>query len=516
VAPTSDKKPSDKPLPEFSFRTREHFWQHLKNFPDMVANVVIIGGGVVGAGLARELSLQDIPLVFLFEKNDFASATSGASSKLIHAGIRYLELVWNALKKGRLPTALQNFKFVFDASCERKILGKLAPHLIKPKPIYLILGEKDNRYPLSVLAGVWLYYLIQLFQGQFFPPPKIVLRKSAIKWIAPELDASQVKAIFSFWDSETDDARLVMENLQCAHESGSYALNYVKVTDYTQDGDTVVVKLKNNENGQTLSLRTKILINAGGPFVDDMRHSPTKLIDRVAGSHINVYPALTAESYYVTAGDGRLVFVLKRDEDGLQYTRIGTTERPLESGESADNVQATKKEIDYLTALVHEFFPAANINPDTIISTDAGIRPLRAQNEADAFHKSREHDIVVENNVYHVVGVKLTDFRRVANELLLKIPWEKLNLRLSDPHRSESIPLRSQEAARLYVEQDIVEMIRRTMVLHWSDYVARRRGMGPRVLKRINAEAFQREFDAMKDVMGWDQERATREWNAVR
>src|SRR5688572_16445605 len=124
---------TDKIPPEFSFRTREHFWQHLKNFPDLVANVVIIGGGIVGAGIARELALQGIPLVFLFEKNDFSAGTSGASSKLIHAGIRYLELSWNALKRGRLPTALHNLRFVFQASRERKILSGLAPHLIKPK-----------------------------------------------------------------------------------------------------------------------------------------------------------------------------------------------------------------------------------------------------------------------------------------------------------------------------------------------------------------------------------------------
>lgn len=478
----------------------------------MVANVVIIGGGIVGAGISREFALQGIPLVFLFEKNDFASGTSSASSKLIHAGIRYLELSWNALLKGRIPTALHNLRFVFEASRERKVLGSLAPNLIKPKPIYLILGENDKRNPLSVMLGVWLYYFIQLLQGQFFPRPRVVFRKSAIKWMAPQLDAEKVKALFSFWDSETDDARLVIENLQSAHEMGSYAMNYVEVVKHTREGELIRVDLKNKENGQTLSLKTKILINATGAFVDEVRGNNSHLIDRVAGAHIDVYPALTDESYYITAGDGRLVFVLKRIEDGLVYTRIGTTERPLGPEEPSDNVRPTQKEIEYLRTLVREFFPTAQIDGTTVMRTDAGIRPLRAQNEADAFQKSREHEIVEDNGIYHVVGVKLTDFRRVANELLLKIPWKKLNLELTEPRRSELVPLRTVEKNRLYVEEDIVEMVRRTMIVHWKDYLNRRRGLGPRVLHRIDPSAYRQEFDVMKEIMGWDEERARHEW----
>jgi glycerol-3-phosphate dehydrogenase len=466
VAPTSAK-----PLPEFSFRTREHFWQHLKNFPDLVANIVIIGGGVVGAGFLRELGLQNIPLVFLFEKNDFASATSGASSKLIHAGIRYLEQAWSALKKGRISDSWQALKFVLDASRERKILGKLAPDLIKPKIIHFVIGKQDNRSVLSVLAGIWLYYFIQILQGQFFSPPRMALHPRAIKNVAPEIDTPHVKAVFSFWDSETDDARLVIENLQSAHEAGVYALNYVEVLSYAPEGDLVRIELRNNENNQTLALKTKILINATGPFLDELRGEKSHLVDRVAGSHIDVYPPVANASYYVTAGDGRLVFVLKRIEDGLVYTRIGTTERALSSSEPSDHVQPTPNEVTYLTELAQQFFPGAKINTETILRRDAGIRPLRAQTRLDPFHKSREHDIVVENNIYHVVGVKLTDFRRVANELLRKIPWERLNLRLINPGLSETIAFRPQRQPRLYVEADVIEMIRRTMIIHWEDYV---------------------------------------------
>jgi glycerol-3-phosphate dehydrogenase len=212
--------------PEFSFRTRQHFWQHLKNHKDMTLNAVVVGGGIVGAGILREFGLQGIPLVFLFEKNDFASATSGASSKLIHAGIRYLEQSWNNLKKADLKNALRNFKFVWDASRERKTLGALAPALVKPKPIYFVIGTADGRNPLSVVFGIWAYWLMQWLQGQRFSAPEIYLRSKSIRQRFPELATEKVKAVFSFWDSETDDARLVIENLQNAHECGCYAMNY--------------------------------------------------------------------------------------------------------------------------------------------------------------------------------------------------------------------------------------------------------------------------------------------------
>jgi len=508
-------------LPEFSFRTRRHFWQHLKNNQDtLILNVVIVGGGIVGAGVLRELSLQDIPLCFLFEKYDFASQTSGHSSKLIHAGIRYLEQAWIAMKNFQIPAALRNVRFVIEASRERKILGGIAPHLIKPKPIFLVLGEKDKRSALSVLMGVTLYYCLQLLQGQFFPPPKVIFRKKAMEWMAPEIDPDAVKAMFSFWDSETDDARLVIETLQSAHERGGYALNYVEVERYEEKGDLIHVTLRNRESDETITVKTKILVNATGPFVDDIRAlnaialAKKPLLERVAGAHLDVYPAITNDSYYITAGDRRLVFVLKRNEDGIIFSRIGTTERPLADGESPAFTVPTPGEIDYLVSLARDYFPKANIGPDTIVRTDAGVRALTRTEEKNVFLKSREHDIVQEGSIYHVVGVKLTDFRRVSNELLRKIPWDKLHLRLNMPVLSEFAPLRSSTElkAAMYAEADMPEMIRRTMVLHWKDYVEGRRGLGPRVLAKIDPLAFKAEFDCMKDILGWDAAVAEKEW----
>ena len=499
------------PTSEFSFRTRQQHWDRLKAHADSAVDVAIIGGGIVGAGLLRELCLRSpkekARKLFLFEKNDFASGTSGASSKLIHAGIRYLEQVWLHLKRGRLREAWKNFVFIVDASRERKILGRIAPGLVHPKSIYFVLSKSDPRYRLSLFAGIWFYYLIQLFQGQFFSPPVTALGPASIADLAPELDASKVKAVFRFWDSETDDARLVIANLQSANALGGAALNYVEVVDYARKEDGFLVTIKDRQTNETMTFRSKRLINASGPFLDEVRKRqknasalPDNWIDRVAGSHIDIYPAIADRSYYISASDNRLVFALRRDEDGLIYTRVGTTERPLAKNESSERPTPSKGELAYLEGLVKEFFPSAIIR---IFKADAGIRPLRSQAGLAAFEKSREHDIIEEDGVLHIAGVKLTDFRRVACEIAGRLGYTK-------DGGSDRTPLTV--PGPIYPETSAKEIVDYTMALHWGDYFRRRRGALPAVLSQQDPTALRKEFDAFADALAWGADRRPTEW----
>ncbi|MCG3203831.1 MAG: hypothetical protein KCHDKBKB_00507 [Elusimicrobia bacterium] len=494
---------------EFSFKTRQEDWLHLKKHCDRSLDIVIIGGGIVGAGLLRELTLRKVSNVWLFEKGDFASGTSSTSSKLIHAGIRYLEQVWVHLKNGRFSQAWTNFRFVVESSRERKILGNMAPHLIRPKPIYFVLSLQDSRTSLSVFLGVWLYYLVQLLQGQFFPIPKVFISPEGLGNNFPEMDTKKVKSAFVFWDSETDDARLVIENLQDAHSRGGHALNYVELLRYEREQDLILLTLKNNETDEIVRVQTKKMINATGAFVDEVRAKdrevktpPEPLLDRVAGSHVDLFPAVGNKSYYLSASDNRLVFLLNRNEDGLVYTRVGTTERPLKKEELSEAPVATQIEIDYLIGLVREYFPQVVIHSDRIIKTDAGIRPLRNQSTLDPFHKSREHDIVDDQGVWHIVGVKLTDFRRVACEI---------SDRLSLPDHPPT-PLRDPSVSRIYPETTVEQCVTRTMVLHWNDYVFRRQGVAPLLQYQHEPLLFKKKFDECATLLKWDMEKKELEW----
>jgi glycerol-3-phosphate dehydrogenase len=401
---------------------------------------------------------------------------------------------------------------VVAASWERKILRGVAPHLIKPKPIYLVLGKTDKRSSLSVLAGVWTYYLLQISQGQFFSPPVFFLRKESIKNRFPELSEDQVKAVFRFWDSETDDARLVIENLQDANARGGHALNYVEVVGFQKSTEGVSVTLRHQQSQEEIHVLTKLLVNASGPFVDEVRGrtsdgKPSQpLLDRVAGAHIDVYPAITPNSFYITAADQRLVFVLRRSEDGVVYSRIGTTERPLSPSESSDHPVATQTEIDYLKAAVKEFLPTATLANSSIVRMDAGIRPLRAQNDLDPFQKSREHDLVMEDRLIHVVGVKLTDYRRVAKEFFSMIPWEKWGIPVSnrDKDLSAITPLRLGSSEKMYAESTVDDMVSKTAPLHWGDVLFRRRGLAPRLEARTNPARLEADFERMRTLLGWD------------
>lgn len=501
---------SDRPPIDFSHQTRSRDWDRLKKSQGNVLNVLIVGGGIVGAGIARECRLLGIPDVWLVEKNDFASGTSGASSKLIHAGLRYLEQSWIHLKAFRIKAALRNFLFVWEASLERKILSRLAPGLIWSKSIYLVLAEGDLRSPLSVAFGIWFYYLIQLLQGQYFSPPRVVFRKDAVRWIAPALRADRVKALFRFTDSETDDARLVLETLQWAQKNGARCLNYVELTRLRKAGDLWEADLKNRLNGETVRLRSKIVVNASGPYIDQVRRLAKPdvaepLVDRVAGSHIDLVPAVCDESYYVTAKDGRLVFILRRDEDGMIYSRVGTTERTLAPAESIESLRLTPEEEAYLKDSLRTFLDDVRLTDSSVVRRDAGVRPLSVQESPSAFLKSREHRIVEEDGLYHLIGVKLTDFRRVAAEWTGHVPWNQYGIDPSpDGDRSATTPIR--DPGPLYGGQSPADIIRSTMVVRWEDYVERRHGLAPLYWAEHQPETLRKVFDEMKEEMGWEED----------
>jgi glycerol-3-phosphate dehydrogenase len=214
---------------------------------------------------------------------------------------------------------------------------------------------------------------------------------------------------------------------------------------------------------------------------------------------------VSPHSFYITAPDGRLVFILRREEDGLVYSRIGTTERPLRDEDPSDGIKPSAAEIQYLKNVVHHYFPDAPLDTANVLHLDEGIRPLQYQDYVRAFDKSREHSFKEEGRVMHVVGVKLTDFRRAAGELVRQVNWRRLGIKVNSLENVQD-PLRP-AGAKIYREETMQQIVSRTMALHWDDFVERRRGRKPAFDRKYKPDCFDRDLLEMGRILGWDSAR---------
>ena len=160
-----------------------------------------------------------------------------------------------------------------------------------------------------------------------------------------------------------------------------------------------------------------------------------------------------------------------------------------------------QKYLTYLKKLVAEFFPEYPVLDENIARLDGSIRPLVLQNDEQAFSKSREHQIIQENGLYHVVGVKLTDFRRVAVELASLIPWQDLGVETNKHPHSDWVVLRKEGGHRMYAEDSPTAFVNQTMVLHWEDYVKRRRGLAPLLQSQMEPEKAKSEFQEIASIL---------------
>ncbi len=383
-----------------------------------VYDVLVIGGGIAGAGIARDAALRGAR-VLLVEKNTFGSGTSSRSSRLIHGGIRYLETAWSALCSGDGKEAFRNFKFVFSALKECRTLERIAPDLVRPIPLMIPLYASDPRHPWTVYTGSYLYYLLAVLSGGGHRP-RIFPNAGAVRRVLPQLGPEGLKGAIQIWDRTTDDQELVRRTIRSARQNGAICLEHAEVLGWERAAQTGIFKVKVLEAGMEKTYEAGVLVNAGGPWLDRVLKlgsgaaAPKPLISSVAGAHITVKPFLPV-SALLQARDKRIFFCIN-SHDGC---RIGTTERVYEN---PDDVDATSAEIDYLLESVRFYFPDHKLTRADILSTDAGIRPLAlpAQGQSTDVHKvSREHEISRDSNgIINVAGVKLTDYRRAAEDVM--------------------------------------------------------------------------------------------------
>ena len=383
----------------FSFQTRA---SALDGLDADTVDLLIIGGGVTGAGIARDATMRGIRTV-LVDKGDFGSGTSSRSSRLVHGGLRYLE-------HGHL-------RLVFEASRERRTLLRIAPHLVWPRS-FLFPVHNGSRVPRwKLAAGLWLYDLLALFRNV---RPHRMLGKRAMQRAEPGLRSRGLKGGARYYDAQCDDARLALANVRDAHRRGALAINYAVVEHVeAPDGRVSGARVIDLVTGVTHSVRAKVVVNATGPWSDDVRAGPgaTPALHRTKGCHVVVprHRLGNNEALTLTSPiDGRVMFIVPWGR--LSY--IGTTETPLDC--PPENVEATADDVVYLLRSANAFFPDARLRPSDVLATWAGVRPLvRQAGTEDPNAVSREHVILEnDNGLLSIVGGKLTTYRSMAAQVV--------------------------------------------------------------------------------------------------
>jgi glycerol-3-phosphate dehydrogenase len=371
------------------------------------ADLIVIGGGITGAGIARDAALRGLRTVLL-EQRDLAWGTSGRSSRLVHGGLRYLEH--------------GDFKLVFEALRERAVLERIAPHLVRPLPFVFPLHQGD-RLPLwKLAAGMWLYDLLALFRNV---SRHQMLGKRALLAREPALRTAGLKGAARYFDAQCDDARLVVATARSARAAGASVRTWTAVTGFLREGGRVTgVVARDAETGTEAELRASVVVNATGPWVDALRRledggAVTPLLRRTKGVHVVVPRARIGHTEAITflsPVDGRVMFVLPWGE----WSYIGTTD--TDSAESPDDVAASPDDVRYLLRSANSRFPSARLSEDDVIATWAGLRALIDDASRTPGAVSREHAIIDgPGGVVTVAGGKLTTYRAMAAEVVDRV-----------------------------------------------------------------------------------------------
>jgi glycerol-3-phosphate dehydrogenase len=368
-------------------------------------DVIVIGGGINGAGIARDATLRGFR-VALFEQADFASGTSSRSSKLIHGGIRYLE-------QGHLP-------LVFEASLERQILLRIAPHLVHPLP-FLFPVYREARWGTFFLnVGMWLYDLLSLFRN--IRPHRMLDREETLR-LEPDLLSDGLTGAALFYDGQMDDARLCLANALEARDGGAAVRNYTRVTGLVEDGEgrLVGVRVRDGLSGEEGTISGSVVVNAAGPWVDEVSRMESRdahpKLRKTRGSHL-IVPSLTHGRALVirSAKDDRVLFVIPWEGMSL----VGTTDIDFD-GDPGD-VHCPPADFEYLMSEIRRCFPKRAIAPEQVIATFAGVRPLIQSGEAKASEVSREEKIEVSRSgLISITGGKFTTYRKISEEVVDRI-----------------------------------------------------------------------------------------------
>ena len=386
-------------MKKFSYSNRENITKELQATE---FDLLIIGGGITGAGIALDAASRGMK-VALIEKNDFASGTSSKSTKLIHGGLRYLKQF--------------DFWLVKEVGTERAIVHDLAPHLVVPEKMILPLIEGGTYGEWLTSIGLKVYDILASVEGE--DKRKMLDKEEALEK-EPLLPEGILNGAGYYAEYRTDDARLTIEVLKTALDYDAKIINYTEAKDFIYEDNSVVgATVKDTLSNTSFDIKAKYVVNATGPWVDDLRqtnHSKTgKRLHLTKGVHLVVaHEKLPVkQSVYFDVPDGRMMFAIPRGK----VTYFGTTDTNYQKDKN--NVTTNLVDATYLISAVNNMFPDIHLTLDDVQSSWAGLRPLIHEEGKSASELSRKDEIFVsDTELISIAGGKLTGYRKMAERIV--------------------------------------------------------------------------------------------------
>lgn len=367
-------------------------------------DLVVIGGGINGAAIARDAALRKLKVVLL-EKNDFAAGASSKTSKLAHGGVRYLEQL--------------HFGLVKESLTERGLLLINAPHLVKPLPFIMPVYASDPHSLWKVHFGLYLYDFLAYSNG--LPRHRKLSAKEVLSEIEG-LKGDELHGGCSYYDAQMQDTRIVIENILSAEQAGAEVHNHTEVTGLIrEDGKVRGVSFIDKQTGKQRLFRSEVVVNATGAWSDRIgemepdafhcRSAPSK------GVHLILPKMISDKALLLHAPqDGRVFFVLPWGENSL----VGTTDTFYEG--DPDKLSISVEDKTYLLDALNSYFPERQLTEASIISSFVGLRPLVASDKKSASDVTREHVIQTsEGGLITLLGGKFTTHRLVAEEVVDRV-----------------------------------------------------------------------------------------------
>ncbi len=417
----------------------------LLSVPEQIYDTIVVGGGITGAGVARDAALRGLSCLLL-EKGDFASGVTSKSTRLIHGGLRYLA----------------NFEIdlVAESLRERAILRRMAPYLIRPIPLIIPLYKGDPHGRAAVSLGIRLY---DLLSHERDIPHYFTSGREKTLAFEPRLNREGLAGSALFYDHQIMmPERLVIENILGARQAGAHVLNYVRAERIEEQDDGVLVTARDIPAGQSRTFRCRVLINAAGPWIDSVRKAGNidagNIIYPTKGIHL-VLPKLSDQALFVASRDNRMFFIIPLD----RWSLIGTTDTVYR--EDLDAVHANNSDVDYLIAESRRVLPGLNITREAVLYTYAGIRPLAFAGASES-RISRKHRVIREGRTRRIVtiaGGKLTTYRNMAMDAV-DTACRALGIKTPCTTDQKSFPGGLHMEYERYVKEALPDMIARHAV----------------------------------------------------